>query len=167
MEALGGDAQWGSIMTDKANDEINQIVKVGAGAALVLMVGSAAALSLGLIGVKHTVLGIKRGWNDGDKKGSMAQPKADLELIEPHARWLARVLWRNGKWRVLEGRYESRYGPSNARDERSYIVWNPEQYQFSHQKAAVLFAQDFLDGSGEFTDSEFVDPSFRKAHLVR
>jgi hypothetical protein len=150
-----------------ATKEVNQMVRIGTGATLALMAGSVAAVTLGLIAVKHTVLGIKRGWSDGDKKGSMAQPKADLELIEPHARWLARVLWRNGKWRVLEGRYESRYGRSNARDERAYIVWNPEQYQFSHLKAAVLFAQDFLDGSGEFTDSEFVDASFRKAHLIR
>ena len=158
---------WDSVRMEREVEEMNRTKKTGTGSTLALVAGSVAAVSLGVIAVKHNVLGLKRGWGDGDRQGSMAQPKTDLEMIEPHARWLARVLWRNGKWRVLEGRYESRYGPSNARDERSYIVWNPEQYQFSHQKAAVLFAQDFLDGSGEFTDSEFVDPSFRKAHLVR
>lgn len=102
-----------------------------------------------------------------DKLGSMAKPKVDLELIEPYSRWLARILWRDGKWRVLEGRYENKNGRSNARDPNSFIVWNPEVYQFSSQKTAILFAQDFLDGQGGFTNSRHIDPAFRRAHLVR
>ena len=122
-------------------------------------------LSVALVGAAALEVYQDRAGGSTNALGSMSKPKLDLELIEPHSRWLARIVWRDGQWRVTEGRYETRAGRANARNPSAYLVWGPDQYQFTHQKAAISFAEKFLK-SGEFTRAEYLTPAYRKAHLV-
>lgn len=122
-------------------------------------------LSVALVGAAALEVYQDRAGGSTNALGSMSKPKLDLELVEPHSRWLARIVWRDGKWRVIEGRYETRAGRSSARNPSAYLVWGPDQYQFTHQKAAISFAEKYLK-SGEFTRAEYLTPAYRKAHLV-
>jgi hypothetical protein len=124
-------------------------------------------LPISLIGASALEVYRAPAGGSADELGSMAKPKLDTELVEPYSRWLARVLWRDGKWRVIEGRYENKRGWTHAQDKSGYIVWNPDVYEFKHERTALLFAQKFLDRGGDFTQAKYLSAAFRKAHSVK
>jgi hypothetical protein len=150
MNGSGGDRRDQGVLSQK---DLNQIAKIGTGVTLALMAGTVVALSLGLVAVKHTVLGIRRGWSNADGKGSMAKDTGTIELRKGDE--LARIFLKGDDYIVLEGYY----GPHRI------IIWNEHRWKFTKQSSAVKFAEKYLKNRS-FTRPNTVGAAFRKAHLV-
>lgn len=146
MNGSGGDRR------DQGVEDLNQMAKIGTGVTLALMAGSVAAVALGLIAVKHTVLGIRRGWNGDDEKGSMAKNTGTIELQDGN--YIVRIFLKGDDYIVLEGRYIDRA-----------LIWNQHRWKFTRQSAAIKFAEKSLK-LRSFTQPYMVSAAFRKAHLV-
>jgi hypothetical protein len=137
---------------DQGVEDLNQMAKIGTGATLALMAGTVVALSLGLVAIKHTVLGIRRGWNGDDGKGSKAKNTGTIELQDGN--YIVRIFLKGDDYIVLEGRYIDRA-----------LIWNQHRFKFARQSAAIKFAEKSLK-LRSFTQPYMVSAAFRKAHLV-
>jgi hypothetical protein len=146
MNGAGGERK------DQGVEDLNRMAKIGTGVTLALMAGSVAAVALGLIAVKHTVLGIRRGWNGDDEKGSMAKNTGTIELQDGN--YIVRIFLKGDDYIVLEGRYIDRA-----------LIWNQHRWKFARQSAAIKFAEKSLK-LRSFTQPYMVSAAFRKAHLV-
>ena len=146
MNGAGGER------VDEGMKDLNQMAKIGTGATLALMAGTVVALSLGLVAIKHTVLGIRRGWNDDDEKGSMAKETGTIELQDGN--YIVRIFLKGDDYIVLEGLYIDRA-----------LIWNQHRFKFARQSAAIKFAEKSLK-LRSFTQPYMVSAAFRKAHLV-
>lgn len=147
MNGPGGDRR------DQGVEDLNRMAKIGTGVTLALMAGTVVALSLGLVAVKHTVLGIRRGWSNADGKGSMAKDTGTIELRKGDE--LARIFLKGDDYIVLEGYY----------GRHRTIIWSEHRWKFTRQSSAVKFAEKYLK-SRSFTLPHTVGAAFRKAHLV-
>jgi hypothetical protein len=146
MNGSGGDRK------DQGVEDLNQMAKIGTGVTLALMAGTVVALSLGLVAIKHTVLGIRRGWSGDDEKGSMAKNTGTIELQDGN--YIVRIFLKGDDYIVLEGYYIDRA-----------LIWNQHRWKFTRQSAAIKFAEKSLK-LRSFTQPYMVSAAFRKAHLV-
>jgi hypothetical protein len=108
----------------------------------------AIASILGLVLISMT-----QGGLSGSSARSDSSP---LDMYDPNGRFIARILFDNDRWVVMEGRFTP----------TGFIDWHPHNLSFRRKTQAVLFAQDFLD-TGYFSDPEKMEPAYRRAHIHR